>query len=64
MSEYSNMDPWGVIYRVGREKIVRKYLTSLNVNCEDYVTWKERVGRMREILPSYVNGRGRVFRDR
>lgn len=44
----SNMDPWGVVYRMGSESKDREYLTSLNMKGVEYVTWKERASVMME----------------
>lgn len=41
VSVYSNLDPWGVVYRVCRVKYARECLTTLNVNGVEYVTRKE-----------------------
>lgn len=69
MSACSNMDPWGMVYRLGREKCVRECLTSLIVNREEFVTrntWRGKSVRAWwwKILPSYVYVWWKMFRGR
>lgn len=49
MGSRSYTDSLGVVYTVGREQNVKEYLTQ-NVNCEEYVTWKQRAVLMMEKL--------------